>query len=104
MAFTTLMMFQLFNVFNCRSVWRSAFSGLFENKWLHRRRRAVAADAPARDLRAGPADGVPHRAAHRDGLAGRNGVGATLLIVAELAKIVVRARNPHGVAARPVTA
>jgi Ca2+-transporting ATPase len=34
MAFTTLMMFQLFNVFNCRSVWRSAFSGFFENKWL----------------------------------------------------------------------
>jgi Ca2+-transporting ATPase len=34
MAFTTLMMFQLFNVFNCRSTWRSAFSGLFENGWL----------------------------------------------------------------------
>jgi Ca2+-transporting ATPase len=34
MAFTTLMMFQLFNVFNCRSAWRSAFSGFFENKWL----------------------------------------------------------------------
>jgi P-type Ca2+ transporter type 2C len=34
MAFTTLMMFQLFNVFNCRSPWRSAFSGFFENRWL----------------------------------------------------------------------
>ena len=34
MAFTTLMMFQLFNVFNCRSSWRSAFSGVLENKWL----------------------------------------------------------------------
>jgi Ca2+-transporting ATPase len=34
MAFTTLMMFQLFNVYNCRSAWRSAFSGFFENKWL----------------------------------------------------------------------
>jgi Ca2+-transporting ATPase len=34
MAFTTLMMFQLFNVFNCRSSYRSAFSGLFRNKWL----------------------------------------------------------------------
>jgi Ca2+-transporting ATPase len=34
MAFTTLMMFQLFNVFNCRSTWRSAFSGFFENRWL----------------------------------------------------------------------
>jgi Ca2+-transporting ATPase len=34
MAFTTLMMFQLFNVFNCRSAWRSAFGGFLENKWL----------------------------------------------------------------------
>ena len=34
MAFTTLMMFQLFNVYNCRSNWRSAFSGFFNNKWL----------------------------------------------------------------------
>jgi Ca2+-transporting ATPase len=34
MAFTTLMMFQLFNVFNCRSNWRSAFTGFFENRWL----------------------------------------------------------------------
>ena len=34
MAFTTLMLFQLFNVYNCRSNWRSAFSGFFDNKWL----------------------------------------------------------------------
>jgi Ca2+-transporting ATPase len=34
MAFTTLMTFQLFNVFNCRSVWRSAITGFLENKWL----------------------------------------------------------------------
>ena len=34
MAFTTLMMFQLFNVYSCRSSWRSAFSGFFNNKWL----------------------------------------------------------------------
>jgi Ca2+-transporting ATPase len=34
MAFTTLMMFQLFNVYNCRSAHRSAFVGFFENKWL----------------------------------------------------------------------
>src|SRR4029453_8576288 len=33
-AFTTLMMFQLFNVYNCRSNLRSAFSGLFQNRWL----------------------------------------------------------------------
>ncbi len=34
MAFTTLMMFQLFNVFNARSDRRSALSGLFRNPWL----------------------------------------------------------------------
>jgi Ca2+-transporting ATPase len=34
MAFTTLMMFQLFNVFNCRSETRSAFNGFFSNPWL----------------------------------------------------------------------
>jgi Ca2+-transporting ATPase len=34
MAFTTLMMFQLFNVFNARSDERSAFRGLFQNRWL----------------------------------------------------------------------
>lgn len=34
MAFTTLMIFQLFNVFNARSDRRSAFQGLFTNAWL----------------------------------------------------------------------
>jgi Ca2+-transporting ATPase len=34
MAFTTLMLFQLFNVFNARSDDKSAFSGLFTNAWL----------------------------------------------------------------------
>jgi Ca2+-transporting ATPase len=34
MAFTTLMMFQLFNVFNCRSATRSAFHRMFANGWL----------------------------------------------------------------------
>jgi Ca2+-transporting ATPase len=34
MAFTTLMMSQIFNVFNARSDERSAFSGLFKNHWL----------------------------------------------------------------------
>ncbi len=34
MAFTTLMMFQLFNVFNARSDERSVFDGLFHNQWL----------------------------------------------------------------------
>jgi P-type Ca2+ transporter type 2C len=34
MTFTTLMIAQLFNVFNSRSDERSAFAGLFENQWL----------------------------------------------------------------------
>jgi Ca2+-transporting ATPase len=34
MALTTLMMFQLFNVFNTRSDEQSAFHGLFRNHWL----------------------------------------------------------------------
>jgi P-type Ca2+ transporter type 2C len=34
MAFTTLVLFQLFNVFNARSDERSAFHGLFHNAWL----------------------------------------------------------------------
>ena len=34
MAFTTLMLFQLFNVFNARSEVHSAFRGLFCNRWL----------------------------------------------------------------------
>jgi P-type Ca2+ transporter type 2C len=34
MAFTTLVLFQLFNVFNARSDERSAFGGAFTNPWL----------------------------------------------------------------------
>jgi Ca2+-transporting ATPase len=34
MAFTTLMMYQLFDVYNCRSRRRSAFVGFFDNPWL----------------------------------------------------------------------
>jgi Ca2+-transporting ATPase len=34
MAFTTLVMFQLFNALNARSDDRSAFEGLFQNGWL----------------------------------------------------------------------
>jgi len=34
MAFTTLVMFQLFNIFNARSDEESAFRGLFRNHWV----------------------------------------------------------------------
>ena len=34
MAFTTLVFFSLFTVFNARSDEQSAFKGIFSNKWL----------------------------------------------------------------------
>lgn len=34
MAFTTMVMFQLLNVFNARSDEQSAFNGYFRNRWL----------------------------------------------------------------------
>jgi Ca2+-transporting ATPase len=34
LAFTTLVIFQLFNAFNSRSSYQSAFHGLFTNRWL----------------------------------------------------------------------
>jgi Ca2+-transporting ATPase len=34
MTFTTLMLFQLFNLFNARSGAATAFRGLFSNRWL----------------------------------------------------------------------
>lgn len=34
MAFTTLVLFQLFNAFNCRSDEHSVFAGVLENRWL----------------------------------------------------------------------
>jgi P-type Ca2+ transporter type 2C len=34
MAFTTLVLFSMFTVFNARSNERSAFAQLFSNKWL----------------------------------------------------------------------
>lgn len=34
MTFTTLMLFQLFNLFNARSDEQSAFHGMFRNRWL----------------------------------------------------------------------
>ena len=72
MAFTTLMLFQLFNVFNCRSTWRSAFDGFFENKWLI---AAVALSLFTQLLVIYvpvPAGGVPHDGAVGVRLAGRD--------------------------------
>ncbi len=93
MAFTTLMMFQLFNVFNCRSTWRSAFVGLFENKWLIIAVLFSLATHVAVIY-------VPflQTAFHTVPLTAQDwavatGIGVTLLIVVELVKVVLRAKR-----------
>jgi Ca2+-transporting ATPase len=93
MAFTTLMMFQLFNVFNCRSNWRSAFSGFFENKWLI---IAVIASLLTQIL----VIYVPFMQAafHTVSLTLTDwviatAIGAALLLVVEIVKIVLRAQR-----------
>jgi Ca2+-transporting ATPase len=93
MAFTTLMMFQLFNVYNCRSTWRSAFSGFFDNKWLI---GAVALSLFTHVL----VIYVPflQTAFHTVRLTGSDwmiatGVAATLLVAIEVLKLVVRLQN-----------
>jgi len=93
MAFTTLMMFQLFNVYNCRSRWRSAFSGFFENKWLL---GAVALSLFSHVL----VIYVPvlQTAFHTVPLSALDwlvatAVGATLLILMEVVKLVLRAQR-----------
>jgi Ca2+-transporting ATPase len=99
MAFTTLMLFQLFNVFNCRSTWRSAFDGFFENKWLI---AAVALSLFTQLL----VIYVPflQAAFHTTSLSAfdwlvATAVGSTLLIAMELLKWVMRMRQPDASAA-----
>ena len=65
MAFTTLMLFQLFNVFNARSDERSAFDGLFTNHWLWAAIGLSLAAAGRCDLRALSAAGVLDRGLER---------------------------------------
>ena len=99
MAFTTLMMFQLFNVFNCRSTWRSAFSGFLENRWLL---AAVALSLFTHVL----VVYVPvlQAAFHTVALSSfdwliATGVAATLLVVTELVKLALRMKHPGASAA-----
>ena len=94
MAFTTLMIFQLFDVYNCRSRRRSAFSGFFENRWLL---VAVACSLGAHIL----VIYVPFLQmafqtvplSLTDWLVA-TGVSSTLLIGMEIAKIALRATRP----------
>ena len=94
MAFTTLMLFQMFNVFNCRSNWRSAFDGFFENRWLI---AAVGFSLFTQVL----VIYVPflQAAFHTTALSALDWlvatiVGATLLVAMELVKWVRRMRQP----------
>jgi Ca2+-transporting ATPase len=93
MAFTTLMMFQMFNVYNCRSNWRSAFSGFFDNKWLL---VAVIFSLSTHVL----VVYVPflQAAFHTVGLSATDwlvatGVAATLLVIVELVKLALRVQR-----------
>ncbi|MFL5032375.1 MAG: cation transporting ATPase C-terminal domain-containing protein, partial [Xanthobacteraceae bacterium] len=90
MAFTTLMMFQLFDVYNCRSRRRSAFTGFFENKWLlvatafslGTHMLVVYVPALQTAFHTAPMSVADWLIA--------TGVSATLLIAMELAKVVLR--------------
>jgi Ca2+-transporting ATPase len=101
MAFTTLMMFQLFNVYICRSTWRSAFEGFFDNKWLL---GAVTLSLLMQVL----VIHVPvmQAAFHTVALSLSDwmiatGVAAVLLVVMELVKLAVRTKRPDIHAAAP---
>jgi Ca2+-transporting ATPase len=104
MAFTTLMMFQLFNVYNCRSTTRSAFSGMFDNKWLL---GAVALSLFTHVL----VIYVPflQTAFHTVALtwfdwAVATAVAATLLIIVELIKLAMRGSSTVTPSRIPITA
>ena len=103
MAFTTLMMYQLFDVYNCRSRRRSAFIGFLDNKWLL---VAIAFSLGTHIL----VIYVPalQAAFHTVPLSLRDwvvatAVSSTLLIVMELAKIALRARDARVAAQVPVS-
>jgi P-type Ca2+ transporter type 2C len=93
MAFTTLMMFQLFDVYNCRSRRRSAFARFFTNKWLL---VAIAFSLGTHLLVIYLP--VMQEAFHTVPLSLRDwmvatGVSASLLVAMEVAKIFLRARD-----------
>lgn len=93
MAFTTLMMFQLVNVYNCRSSRRSAFTGFFDNRWLF---AAVVVSLATQILVIYLP--VLQSAFHTSPLSGFDWlvavvVASTLLIVMEFTKLAMRTRS-----------
>ena len=91
MAFTTLMLFQLFNVFNCRSSLAQRLRRLLREPLADRRRRPVAPHARAGDLRARccRARSTRWRCRRSTGRS-RPRVAATLLFVYEFIKLRLR--------------
>jgi Ca2+-transporting ATPase len=92
MAFTTLVLFQLFNAFNARSEQASAFEALFSNRWLW---AAVALSL----LLHGAVLYIPflQEAFSTTGLSGGDwlfcvAVASSVLWLGELTKVVARAR------------
>jgi Ca2+-transporting ATPase len=93
MAFTTLMLFQLFNVFNARSDERSAFEGLVKNRWLWGALGVSLALHVAVIYTP-----LLQQAFSTVGLSGRDWlrcatVASAVLWLRELSKVVTRARN-----------
>jgi P-type Ca2+ transporter type 2C len=93
MAFTTLMMFQLFDVYNCRSRRRSAFKGFLQNKWLlvaiafslGTHILVIYLPALQTAFHTVPLSSVDWMIA--------TGVAASLLFAMEIAKVALRARD-----------
>ena len=94
MAFTTLMLFQLFNVLASRSEEQSAFSGLFRNRWLW---GAIGLSVVLQFLVLYTP--VLQRAFGTIGLSAGDwlrcvAVASTVLWLVEIGKLVARARRP----------
>jgi Ca2+-transporting ATPase len=100
MAFTTLMMFQVFDVYNCRSRRRSAFTGMLENKWLVVA-AAISVGTHILVIYTPALQGAFHTVplSFADWLIA-TAVSASLLAAMELAKFFLRAHDRH-VAAAP---
>ena len=86
MAFTTLMLFQMFNVFNARSDERSAFARLFTNWLAVGRDRRVARAAGGGRLRPVPPARVRHRRPERTDWLFCAAVASSVLWLREVAR------------------
>ena len=92
MAFTTLMLFQLFNVFNARSDETSAFDGPFSNRWLWAA-IGLSLALQVAVVYAVPPAGVFDRGADGLRLAAVSPRGESVLWLRELSKVFTRPRQ-----------